>query len=546
MKSQIKVLFSFLLVSALSGCIDISGGTETGSESLPNLNNTDFVVETPANGDSNTGQTTPDDSLPQPTDQNDIPGAPQIVRGLIINNDAKVVGSRDLQIKFDPPFTAGFLKLSNNEYCGDGSWVDYIEDTNATASSGGLIYYSVKFRDFDGRESRCYFRSIQIDEVGPEILFSQYPASAVEEGNDVEIVYSVRDAMSDIRSVTCEFAGVQKPCVAGPSKVTFPGMAAGDYVFKVYAEDVFGHKSEKAIGFKVTSLYKRMAQDVNVKANKKVDILFVVDNSGSMEFEQRSMASRVRNFLDVVQGLDWQIGVTTTDPSNKVSWGDGQLVQFSKLFNTPVINSTMDPIKARDALSATLQRSELGSGVEQGINATYRAIERAQSSHNNNSKLIRPDAQLAVVVISDEDESANKFKNDPSNLINYIQTTYKGQKAFSFHSIIARPGDKACLAADGYTEGFRYEALSKLTGGVIGDVCASDYAAQVQGVAEGVRATLKTITLSCEPIIDSLRTFKVIKDGVPYTANYTVNGVNVIFDDMLAEGSYKFEYSCVR
>ena len=81
---------------------------------------------------------------------------------------------------------------------------------------------------------------------------------------------------------------------------------------------------------------------------------------------------------------------------------------------------------------------------------------------------------------------------------------------------------------------------------MIGDVCASDYAAQVQGVAEGVRKTLKTVTLACEPVIDSMRSLLVLKDGQEYKGARTVTGMNVTFDDMLPQGNYEVYYSCLR
>lgn len=541
MQSQIKIAFLFLLVSALTGCLENLGGKEVTQ--IGAGNSTDFIVQPPP---SDGGQEAQGPNDQTPTTPEDDPGVPQIIRGLYINNDAQVTGSRTLEIRYEPPFSSGYLKLSEDAFCGSGEWRDFVETESVTVQSAdAVVTLSAQFRDFDGRTSRCYSRSIKIDDAGPEIIFSQYPASSVEEGSTVEIVYSVTDLLSDVKSVTCEFAGVQKPCLAGTATVQFPSMIAGDYVFKISAEDIFGNRSSKSIGFKVTSLYKQMAQEVKVNQYNKVDILFVMDNSGSMAYEQRSMANRVRNFIDVIRGLDWQIGITTTDPRN-TTLGDGRLVPMKSLSSTYLLNSSMEENLVRDVLSSTLQRTETGSGSEQGIYTTYRALERSVANDGNNSGLIREGAQLAVVLISDEDESANGAKNDPSNLINYIQQTFQGSKALSFHSIITRPDDTACKSTYGATYGFRYQSISNLTGGVIGDVCALDYAAQVQGIAEGVRKTLKTFSLACEPVQDGVRKIEITKDGAPFTEAFTVAGVNVSFTDMLPEGNYDVKYTCLR
>lgn len=544
MKSQIKITFLLLIVSALTGCLENLGGQEVTQ--IGAGNSTDFIVETPpADGGNNTSQEGPNDSTPV-TPPDEDPGVPQIIRGLYINDDSQVAGSRTLNIRYEPPFSSGYVKLSENGVCDSDNWKDYVESETVTVqTTEPIVTLSAQFRDFDGRVSRCYSRSIKVDDAGPEILFSQYPASSVEEGSTVEIVYSVTDLLSDVKSVTCEFAGVQKPCLGGTATVKFPSMLAGDYVFKVSAEDSFGHQSSKSIAFKVTSLYKQMAQEVKVNEYNKVDILFVMDNSGSMAYEQKSMANRVRNFIDVIRGLDWQIGITTTDPTSG-TWGDGRLVPMKTLSNSYILDSSMDEARVRDILSSTLQRTETGSGSEQGIFSTYRAIERAVANQGGNSGLIREGAQLAVVLISDEDESANGAKNDPTNLLNFVQQTFKGQKALSFHSIITRPGDAACKTTYGAREGFRYQSISQLTGGVIGDVCAMDYAAQVQGIAEGVRKTLKTFSLACEPVQDSIRKIEILKDGVAYAAPFTVSGVNLSFDQMLPAGQYQVKYTCLR
>src|SRR6056297_3283773 len=42
---------------------------------------------------------------------------------------------------------------------------------------------------------------------------------------------------------------------------------------------------------------------------KRVDILFVVDNSGSMREEQEKLSHRLDNFLSDLNEVNWQIGV---------------------------------------------------------------------------------------------------------------------------------------------------------------------------------------------------------------------------------------------
>ncbi|MGZ3768375.1 MAG: hypothetical protein ACXVCP_03870 [Bdellovibrio sp.] len=524
----------------LSGCLENNGGKEVPA----NLNNQDFSVVTPGtDSQNNNTQKNPSESNESNTSPSSTPSSPD---GFEIDKGKTLTASADLLLDFYPPFSSAFVKISENDTCSGGNWENYSDSrTYTTSQKNQNLALSVQFRDYDGGTSGCYVKRIFVDQSGPDVVFAKYPSSSVEEGSDVDIVFSVNDPGAGVAEVTCQFGSISKPCAAGQNTVHIPQLAAGDYTFTVISKDNLGQSTERSVSFTVTGLYKKMAQSVKVTDYKKVDILFVIDNSPSMAYEQKNMASRVRNFLDVIKGLDWQIAVTTTDPVH-ATLGDGRLVPLYGKKGSYILNSNMSDSDARYTLGMTLQRPERGSPVEQGIYAAYRAVERSIAAAGSNTNFIRPDAELAVIVISDEDESANGFKNDPSNFINFIQTSFAGQKSLSFHSVITRPGDKACLDGEGYSYGYRYEQLSKLTGGVIGDVCATDYAAQVQGIAEGVRKTLKSITLSCTPVIDTMRSVLVLKDGQVYDGTRKMEGMNVVFDDMLPAGNYEVYYSCLK
>ncbi|MCK6598726.1 MAG: hypothetical protein L6Q37_10210, partial [Bdellovibrionaceae bacterium] len=85
---------------------------------------------------------------------------------------------------------------------------------------------------------------------------------------------------------------------------------------------------------------------------RKIDILFVIDNSGSMEYEQKSMAQRTSQFLTLLHGLDFQIAITTTDPRN-INLGDGRLVPIKRDSGGYIIDSNQEITSAQTQLSQT-------------------------------------------------------------------------------------------------------------------------------------------------------------------------------------------------
>lgn len=293
------------------------------------------------------------------------------------------------------------------------------------------------------------------------------------------------------------------------------------------------------------SSYAQLVKNTKISNSGAIDILIVMDNSGSMGFEQKSMASRTAKFLEALRGLNYQIAVTTTDPLNQ-TYGDGNIVKLEGTTDY-IVKSTMVENTAQTWLSNTLKRSELGSGTEQAIFATTRVVERALAGPTSTAgQFLRANAPFAALVISDEDESANTVKNTAANLISLINTSYQGNKPFSFHSIINKPNDEACRTAHGVSYGLNYAEFSRITGGVVGDVCATDYTAQVAAIAEGVRQTAKTISLTCMPAVDAYNWITVTKDGATYAAPRKVAGMNLVFDDLLPNGNYQVRYNCLK
>lgn len=297
---------------------------------------------------------------------------------------------------------------------------------------------------------------------------------------------------------------------------------------------------------------------VNINApTSKVDILIVVDNSGSMEFEQSNMADRFDTLIDQLAGLDWRLAITTTEINtanrNSPSRADGRILQIVN--NKYFISSSDDMNLARQQFANTIQRQEEGSSSEQGIYATYRALERAKESGSLNSSFIRSDAALSVVVVSDANETpfGGVFtdRNYPTKFLEYMATSYAG-KSFSFHSIIVKKDDRACLnlagsGNEGY--GLFYEDLSTRTGGVVGSVCEADYGSQLRDIGKASANLVRNISLDCAPVDSDRNGMKdVVITNVMNPAAvipaYTVNGNQLQFAVALDPAQYRVNYIC--
>jgi len=164
--------------------------------------------------------------------------------------------------------------------------------------------------------------------------------------------------------------------------------------------------------------------------NRDLDILFVVDNSPSMMDEQASLAQNFPRMMDVLSTLDdglpnLHIGVVTSDlgtsssltapgpsigsgPGACEGWGDnGELVQSPSVtdrYISDISGATGRIVNytgaLRDAFASLALVGDLGCGFEQHL----RAMTRALDDHPVNAGFLRPEANLAVVILADEDD----------------------------------------------------------------------------------------------------------------------------------------------
>jgi hypothetical protein len=342
-------------------------------------------------------------------------------------------------------------------------------------------------------------------------------------------------------------------------KVSFEAESGSNYKNCALAGADFSNCFNASAG-----VLKEMSQSVNVAAQNEVDILFVVDNSGSMQQEQVGIGNKIGGFLNKLSGLSWQIAITTTDDrattpitgDTNRPWSDGQFRPFDANNGTQYIlrSSQVTATDAQSKLSNAIQMGLGGSGNERGINSTFRAVERA-AQPGANRDFFRPNAKLAVVLISDEDEcstgasecpAASANKSVPQNLIDQIKTTLGNSKSLSFNSIVYIPGDATCTT--GANEANVYKQISDLTGGVVASVCANDYTTPLNVIGNRVAELVNSATLSCPPVDinnDGKADVQVaLAGGTSYSGSYSVVGADVSFSTPLPEGSHKFYYFC--
>ncbi|MDP2313517.1 MAG: hypothetical protein Q8P41_11475 [Pseudomonadota bacterium] len=214
------------------------------------------------------------------------------------------------------------------------------------------------------------------------------------------------------------------------------------------------------------------------------DVLFVVDDSASMEEEQDRLASNFGAFVEVLASsyADWQVGVVTTDVDVE---GAGALRGGLLTADTPDLDA---------AFRAAVVAGTDGSRDEQGLSAAVLAVDATR-----NPGFVRAGSRFNVVFVSDEDD------HSPADVQTYLDRLGAAAGAgFAAHALV---GDLPAGCASGTSAadpGGRYLDAADVTLGFVESICADDYTGLLTRVGLDVTGLADTFALSRLPSEDSL------------------------------------------
>lgn len=189
------------------------------------------------------------------------------------------------------------------------------------------------------------------------------------------------------------------------------------------------------------------------------DLLFLVDNSCSMLDEQQKLGNRLPDHLLAVleaARVDYRLAVVPTDHENAA--------EESVLSNTGGFGWIEPGTPNRDEVLADLV--QVGTSGSQDDQPGLEAVSRTLSSDvldSANGGFLRPDASLAVVVVSHRDDHSAMT---PEELAEELLGQMPDRPSVAFHSLVY---------TDGADRGTKYIAVSHQVGGIVADLVESDW-----------------------------------------------------------------------
>ena len=235
----------------------------------------------------------------------------------------------------------------------------------------------------------------------------------------------------------------------------------------------------------------------------KSDVLFVVDNSGSMGWVQAELADNFSSFINWAQTLDvdYHIGVIATevndpetdigDPSRDVY--PGVLIQTD---SSPKIITNQTP----DAAGAFAKNVKVGTCCsdeqEAGLQAAWMALSQPLvEDPAANLGFLREDAKLYIICVSDEQDQS---KGNPDFYVDFFSSLkgFRNTEMMKVSAIVMPDPIPSGCGADSSTPGTRYIEVAQRTGGIFESLCTGDWASSLSALGIDAFAAIREFPLS--------------------------------------------------
>ena len=249
-------------------------------------------------------------------------------------------------------------------------------------------------------------------------------------------------------------------------------------------------------------------------AAKKLDIVWVIDNSGSMADEQGALGLNFNAFISdfITKNIDFKMAITTTDTTGA---NKGLMVPGSAEKLTSQ-KAQANPYQFLTDFKNLARVGTSGSGYEKGLEATEGFMQRYSTS------FIRPDAYLAVVIVSDEEDQSPKSAD---HYVNYLKSFKREAGLVKVYSIVDINRTNSGYGIS--TGGDRYAEASLKTGGVVADI-REDFHRNLSSMGDSLFSLLDSFALAHEPVDGTL---KVFVDGIEsFDFSYDASSRSIKFD----------------
>jgi len=248
--------------------------------------------------------------------------------------------------------------------------------------------------------------------------------------------------------------------------------------------------------------------------NQFADILWVIDNSGSMDNYQQSVIQNASLFINEFtqkKTLNWKMGLLSSDI------GENPYLGFAP--GDELLSSSPDPVlRFQNAVS---NLDTWGSGYEM----FFDPIVKQMSQYPNFG---RKAATLAIIFVTDAEEQSGT--NDAQLFLDFLKIQKTSLTSVVVYGVFAA-NDLGCRSDEGFWNyaGSEYEEVIKATQGKVYPICSPDFGKNLADLGKDLvsRLTNPSIKLKVRP---KIRTLEVLYQGKKLKGGLKENGGFWIYD----------------
>lgn len=265
---------------------------------------------------------------------------------------------------------------------------------------------------------------------------------------------------------------------------------------------------------------------VNIKelaGNPNVDIVWVIDNSGSMGEEQKAIIDNTSNFIErfsIRPYIRWKFGILSSDISNLKTYQSGFDPKSEIAWNS------VDPVKRFKEGVKKLGTN--GDGYE-------RFFEPVVESFAEYPTFLRPNSLLIVILVTDAKEQSSMTSKEFLSEM----ATIKSSELFHVYGVFSAK-DLGCSAneldeSNVTYSGSKFEDVINATKGKYFALCADGFGENLVGIADDIVKLLQNprILLKKRPLVNTIKVFYkdqelpggAKENGAIWTYDYEMNAI---------------------
>lgn len=271
-------------------------------------------------------------------------------------------------------------------------------------------------------------------------------------------------SVSDVMTAIVNFTGIVTEYPENRS-ITFqqPAREMRQFIFR-----------QGAIGTDISETF-------NVRQLGLVDIVVVVDNSGSMREEQTNLSTRLSPLLSGIGDSDWRLVVVSTDQRNSYLRGplSKHNANYESVFSNYITNAGL-----------------YGSGVERPISGAVAALKWRPLLGGS---WLRPNSTLAIVVLTDEDDCHidneigydSRCLNETNDSLSQLANIRNLGIDARVYGLFWHPSQSQGQCPSALKQATNLADLVQRTGGLWGSICDGNYSTSLSRISQDISSILK-------------------------------------------------------